>query len=88
MRLVNASHLIGCGGSIKQSEPIRNKLGAWRGVEGHRGTQRGHRGGVEGCRGAWKGCRGAQRGVEGYMKGAHGGNGGVHGGVQISAEGA
>ena len=32
MSLVNPSNLIGCGGDIEQSEPIRNKVGVQRGA--------------------------------------------------------
>ena len=48
MSLVNPSYLIGCGGDIEQSEPIRNKVGARRGTEG---AQRG-------MEGAWRGAEG------------------------------
>ena len=62
MRLVNASNLIGCGRDIKQSEPIRNKLGVQRGADGAQRGAEGH-GGVHGgaCRAqrdSQKGCRG------------------------------
>ena len=63
MSLVNPSNLIGCGGDIEQSEPIRNKVGAWRGCGG---VWRGHGGSWRGCRGGMEGCRGVQRGDPDY----------------------
>ena len=64
MSLVNPSNLICCGGDIEQSEPIRNKVGAWRG----------HGGGAEG---AWRGTDGAWRGAEGVRRGCRGGTEGA-----------
>ena len=75
MRLVNASNLIGCGGDFKQSEPIRNKVGAWRCMEGHRG-------GMEGCGGAQRGAEemeGCRMGAEGHRGVYGGGVGGMEG---------
>ena len=46
MSLVNPSNLIDCGGDIKKSKPIRNKLGAHR---GHIGGMWGHIGACRGC---------------------------------------
>ena len=63
MSLVKPSNLIGCGGDIEQSEPIRNKIGVQRGMEGCRGGTEGHGGVQRGCRGGRRGTEGVQRGM-------------------------